>query len=662
MKTLPRRGAPRPAPGGPGEESPGSNPLLWAASVLAVAFVALLVMGFYLWIYPRRGFRVPLGWDTARYVWRTSLVRDLGFRELTVDPARPGFPAVVGSLASVLGTSPLRLAAMVPALGAAATALAAGVFVGVAFNRPLWQMGLIAVGTGTSFFVVRLAGPQAYQDNMLAAGILMAASTAIVLAVEHRRGVIPAIVLLGAGAVAHWAFFLVIAAVVGIGGAAYLPSSMRTWRRGSEPLLDTPTGRLGQVLGGGAAIGGAWIFGLLGAGIRAPIQNREEFAQRFSRTLPVLRLSVTGPAAALGAASLVPAALGDDEPARRSRFGLMLVLAWCAVVLMGILANLILHLRSPAHRFLSFAIVVPVLGLLGLLWVGGVVARLVPWRRVGPVVGALVVAGGLSWATVEANSTWSANHPWFSPAKVQASATADAYLSAAGVDPAHPIVFVNRLIDPSSTALNSHVVRIGLSPRRILHSYVYAGAPESYVARTSTESPAQPARSEISKRYLARIPFEQDPVALILQPYNTGEFKRWTGLHPDRVVAPGLAVVEGPVRAWTPPLPLAMTPFSYLGIGAMALGALAAIAIVGLGWSLAFFGRRVRPVEVVALAPSVGIAVLILGSVLLDRVGLRLSGATGVAIVLVVATAGWVVAVTRDMGRTPIVRHGRSRS
>jgi hypothetical protein len=623
---------------------------VWAASALAVGFVALVIMAFYLWIYPHRGFRVPLGWDTARYLWRTSLVRQLGFRELTVDPARPGFPAVVGSLASVLGTSPLRLAAIVPVLGAAATGLAAGAFVGVAFHRPPWQMGLIAAGTGTSFFLVRLAGPQAYQDNMLAAGVLMAASTAIVLAVEHRRGVTPAVVLLGAGGVAHWAFFLVMAAVIGIAGAAYLPSSIRGWRLGTEGMLDTPTGRLGQVLGGGAALGGAWIFGLLGAGIQEPIQNREEFAARFSRTLPVLRLWMTGPAAAVGAASLVPAALGDDEPARRTRFGLVFVLAWCAVVVAGILANLILHLRSPAHRFLSFAIVVPVLGLLGLLWIGGMVARVLPWKRVGPAVGALVVAGGLAWATAGANSTWSANHPWFSPAKVQASATADAYLAAAGVHPARPVVFVNRLIDPSSAALNSHIVRIGLSPQRIQHSFVYAGAPEGYLARIPTEIPAQPAKSEVSERYLARIPFDQHPVALILQPYNPAQFKRWTALHPDRVVAPGVAVVEGPLRPWTPALPIAVGTFSFFGIGALAMGALAAFAIAGLGWSLAFFGRWVRPVEVVALAPAVGIAALILGGVLFDRLGLRLSGATGVAIVLVVAAAGWAVAAATRHG------------
>jgi hypothetical protein len=73
-----------------------------------------------------------------------------------------------------------------------------------------------------------------------------------------------------------------------------------------------------------------------------------------------------------------------------------------------------------------------------------------------------------------------------------------------------------------------------------------------------------------------------------------------------------------------------------------------------LGWSLVFFGRWVRPVEVVALAPAVGIAVLILGGVLLDRIGLRLSGATGVMVVLLVAASGWaIVAATRRSTRPP---------
>jgi hypothetical protein len=193
-----------------------------------------------------------------------------------------------------------------------------------------------------------------------------------------------------------------------------------------------------------------------------------------------------------------------------------------------------------------------------------------------------------------------------------------------------------------------------LSPERIDHAYVYLGTPEAYLARTATESPDRPTRSALSERYLARIPLGREPVGVMLQGFNPQEYQRWTGLHPDRVVAPGLAVVEGPILEWTPPPPIAVPPYTYLGIGGLGLGALVTISLVGLGWSLVFFGRWVRPVEVVALAPAVGIAVLILGGVLLDRIGLRLSGATGVMVVLLVAASGWaIVAATRRSTRPP---------
>src|SRR5438477_337359 len=74
-------------------------------------------------------------------------------------------------------------------------------------RRPTWDLAAVAVGVGTSAFLVRLLGPETYQDNLFAAAVFMAAAVPTAVAVRDRRALIPAIVLFGAGGVVHWAFF-----------------------------------------------------------------------------------------------------------------------------------------------------------------------------------------------------------------------------------------------------------------------------------------------------------------------------------------------------------------------------------------------------------------------------------------------------------------------
>ena len=75
------------------------------------------------------------------------------------------------------------------------------------------------------------------------------------------------------------------------------------------------------------------------------------------------------------------------------------------------------------------------------------------------------------------------------------------------------------------------------------------------------------------------------------------------------------------------------------GIGSGA-GTIVAFTAIGLGWVLALFPRGLRPFERLALAPAVGIAVLILGGIAADGVGLRLVGAGGAGIPIAVALLG----------------------
>jgi hypothetical protein len=96
-------------------------------------------------------------------------------------------------------------------------------------------------------------------------------------------------------------------------------------------------------------------------------------------------------------------------------------------------------------------------------------------------------------------------------------------------------------------------------------------------------------------------------------------------------------------------------PYSSLTYGLVAVGCSLLFALVGLGWSLVLLRRWLRPLELAAAAPAVGIAALVLGGVLVDRVGIRLTGLGGALTPLAVGGAGWAVAavLARRTGARP---------
>ena len=67
------------------------------------------------------------------------------------------------------------------------------------------------------------------------------------------------------------------------------------------------------------------------------------------------------------------------------------------------------------------------------------------------------------------------------------------------------------------------------------------------------------------------------------------------------------------------------------------------LAFVGLGWAVALLRRWLGRLEVLAVAPAVGVAALVFGGLIVDRVGVRLSGVPGALTPLIVAGAGWLL-------------------
>jgi hypothetical protein len=111
------------------------------------------------------------------------------------------------------------------------------------------------------------------------------------------------------------------------------------------------------------------------------------------------------------------------------------------------------------------------------------------------------------------------------------------------------------------------------------------------------------------------------------------------------VVGPQVAVVAGPrLTARVPAVPGPVGPYSSITLGLVAVGSLAMLWAAGMGWSVVVLRRWLRPLDLCCIAPAVGIAALVLGGVLVDRIGVRLTGLAGAATPVAVAAAGWAMA------------------
>jgi hypothetical protein len=616
----------------------------WLAATLLALMVAGAVMGFFLWIFPAKHYSVPIGWDQSEYLWRTKYAQVVGLAHIDQAPGsarsaksgRPAFPVITATISSLGRVNPIRLAMVMPSVMAAVIGLTAGAFLVGVLRRPWWQLGVVALAVSLSPFVVRLMQPEAYMDNMFAAAVFLAAAIPLAVSLEDRRGLIPAALLLGAGATIHWAFFVFMAAVLLVCGAAYLPTSWKRWRSGSAGLLDTPTARIGESLLGGAAIGTGMIFAVLGNGLPKPRVDVSEFAKKLRQDLPKYKFAFTIPLAVLGGVALAFESRDPSRPRARTRFVLVLLASWCLVVLAGYLARSVLHLAIPAHRFLAFALAVPLLGVVALLWVAGLLQR---FAR-GAITAVVIVVAVAVSARV-AHSQWFQAKTWTDSAKIRDASTVAAYLDAAHVPKDRPVVFVTATFDWSTAALFGHMIRASMPGDRIGEVYVYVGSAEAYRAH-------RPVPTKLSERYWTRVQpiLDRHPVAVVLDSFNDPSFASWTSAHPDSLISPTAAVVVGP----SPPAASAVGPQAPVGpVSIVYLGVLAAFAFVllvgtGLGWTVALFGRWLRPLELVAVSPAVAVAALVAGGILVDRVGVRLVGAGGAMAALLVAAAGWAVA------------------
>jgi hypothetical protein len=673
-------------------------------SLLLVCLAAGLVSGFFIAFYFTKHYIEPIGWDTARYLDQTNLVAKFGLhgvstlalpRPSQVLTSRIGFPATVLTLSKLLHGSTFEAAAIVPIIGIAATALAAGAFVSSSLRRSAWVAVTVALVVGLSTALVRLIAGT-YVDNILAAAVFAAALVPLVTAVTEGRGFVAAIALLAVGGLIHSAFFAFIAIVLAFVAVLYLPTSLRAWRRHDTGLLATPSARMGIVLGGSIVGAGAGIYGLLRTSPAQPELTRGEFTNKIRQDVPLYRFLYTTWFAVAGVAEMFAVARGREagangngsDPARdRSRawFVLVLLLAWGAVAAVGI-AGYYAGRALPAHRFLAFLLPFPIfmaLGFLGIGRVAGSVAGRVlgagrsrTAARTARALGVAVVAVGIAAVALLGykNLFGTLNGrgiEFLDGSKIQDATNGQAYLDAVHVPADAPVVFVIDTNGPDPQEFlpeEAHILRTVMRAERIQHAYFYLGSPENYLAGVQTVKPGNPGNFNVASGRFWQVlqpVLPQHPVALLLRAYNPA-FGSFASSHgsglvpfcpPHALCAPdGVLVLNGPKPAGALPVSaFPSVPFGTVKFTLFQVAGLVAVALIGIGWAVALLPVGLRPFEILALSLAFGLAAVVLGALLVDAAGIRLTGAPALLTPVLVAVAGWASGGWRLAWRGPAV-------
>ncbi|MBI3648042.1 MAG: hypothetical protein HY240_04755 [Actinobacteria bacterium] len=619
----------------------------FALGIAGIVLILAVVPRFYLSIYPRHSFAVPIGSDTPTYVWRSNVVIAGGLNALpgsspfrteanTSNADRPGYPVLAAITQAATGVDPWRLAFVVPAVGATTIALAAGAAGVGGSGEPRWSFAIYGLALGLAAPVVLSAN--GHLDNTLVDGTLVAAAAATLAAADGRPALGGAVVLLAASFLIHWMFAGLFTAIL-LGFALLLvPASVRARRRGTA-LLRTPAARVGAVvlLGGGLGLGGMWLT----PGLQTfATRDRAGFRVKLDRWLPYLRLTRTVPAAGVGGLGL-----GVSRDGRRLRaLGL-----WVAWLLPGVAAIVAFDrgLTIPAHRLGGFA-----LGLWFLAAAAGAWLVRAAWRgpgRISPWLGAVavvpaaaVVAASLVYGYRVAGPAWDRARPYVDSASVASVRAAGPYLDSLPAGTPIVVPVETRALGQDFGLLPAfRRIRALVPADRAADVYVYLGDPANLLAGRPTLKPDVPEYDAVSTLYweaLAPILRAAPPVVLAVDGYTPGAAQLALD-RPQDVVAPGVVVLHGPAPVTVARLRVPAVP-TLSALVADAARVLLLVGLVGLGWSVGLV--RTELLSRLALAPAMGQAVLVVSGVLAGRAGVALHGPSAVRLAVGVGAAGWL--------------------
>jgi hypothetical protein len=624
--------------------------VLWAIlSVIGLVGVIGFAMALYLKAPIERELVVPSGADIPSHLWRVRLVTEQGLDKLFIsapltiqtNPDRLGLP-VLGSILSGLGVTPWRLMYVTAAVAAAVVAASAwGLARAVVEPRWAGPIYALAVVSSISFALTS----RAYLDNALAEGLMLAVATAALLAAEGRGATLAGVVLLAGTLVMHWPTGILFVAVLTLFTVGLLPSALAD-RRAGRSLTSTAAARVGTIAVGGFGVGGLPL--LIAPGANTPTQGPGTlFRINVDRLLPAYRLKVKLPLAAVGAAALW--LLDPKVPRRRT---LLLYAVW--LLPLGIAALAYQQGKPiPLMRFFGTALAIPLLGAAAFTALIALASRISGVKVLDAVLAVVavgLVAVALWGSTMTAYENVNNTTTSVTSIELEPIRAANAY-----IDQVRPPAAVFVVNGPTRSFRRLRMLARGTLADRI---HVFPGTPAQLFGRAAR--PGGPAPDEISDEGFGgrKAVIEADAiqairepgaVALVIRPYF-GDYDRLAKDPRNVEIADGVLLLRPASR---PPIvrttPLSPPPTSALI--AATLIAFGALFAAGSGWSFAFL-RQSWELRL-ALAPAMGMAVLVLVGSALGLAGVQTGHRPGLLIWFGVTAAGWVAALWVPSGGGP---------
>jgi hypothetical protein len=614
------------------------------AGLVLSAVVGLVL---YLRVPVERELVVPPGVDTPAHLWRAKLATATDLRSLfvssprdfQVNPDRVGLP-VLASMLSGVGVTPWRSMFVIPALAASILGLAGWAFARAA-EEPRWAAPIYAIALVTS--VPFALTTKSYLDNALADGMIVAGAASLLLVAGGPGAGVLAAMLMAGAILMHWAAGGLFWGVALLFGVALIPMAISGRRRG-EPWSSTSAARVFGATGGALAIGGIPL--LLTPGGNLPDRGTgEHFYGNVKRFLPHYRVP-------LGLAAVGVGASGIRTRQRRGP-GLRTILLLVVWMLPAGVAAIGYAMGSqlPLMRFLGVSFPLPLLAAALLSAVVAAASRIRrTWRRL-PV---LVLASAVAVATLGASA-------------LMADDLIDSSSRSITPEELGPIraavAYVNQLRAPALVIVVSkdagrafRRVRMLAPARLISRTGVFQGTADALFARAEeedgTEVPSGLHGPELKNAQIssdgvslmrtdgaiaiALTPFIDDPRAFATNPAHT-EIA-------EGVFLLGTATGSGNVKDRTVvPPPIEAPPPG--GLVRDSVVALLTLLLAGLGWSIALAPAAldVR----IALAPSLGLAVVLLVGTTLGLMGVPLRGGTALVTCGLIAVAGGALAFLR---------------
>ena len=633
----------------------GGRSTLWAV----LAIVGLLgsigfAMALYLAAPIERELVVPSGADIPAHLWRVRLVTAQGLDTLftsapltiQTNPDRLGLP-ILCSLLSGVGVSPWRLMYVAAAVAGAVVASSAW-GLARAVTEPRWAGPIYAVAVVSSIPFALTS--RAYLDNALAEGMIVAIAATALLAASGRGATLAGVVLMGGTLVMHWPTGTLLVAVLTLFTVGLIPSAWMD-RRAGKALTATAAARVGTIAVGGLAIGGIPL--LLAPGANTPTQGPGTlFRLNVERLLPSYRLHLTLPLAGVGATAL--AILRPTGPRRRS---LILYAVW--LLPLGVAALAYRQGRPiPLMRFFGTALALPLLGaaaLVGLIALASRISRVAVLNAVAAVAATALVVAVLWGTTMFAADNVDNTTPSVTSVELEPIRLANAFVDETDAPAA---VFV--VDGPTRSFRRIRMLARGTIADRL---HVFPGTPAELFRRAA--EPDAPAPDEISDEGFGgrKAVIEADAVqamqqpgaiAIVIRPY----FADYEEVAKDRrnVELSGDVLLLRPTSR--PPLvrtaPLFPPPTSTLV--SATLIAFAVVFAAGSGWSFALL-RRSWELRL-ALAPAMGLAVLVLVGSALGLAGVPTGHRAGL-VILIAVTAIWWIAALWVWGSGPLLEELR---